>query len=102
MKALAASGKSHAVMAELLQNVTSDEIHISSHIGQASALDGIGMGSTGGDGAEQEADGSAGLGLEVLPLLQALADQDRMGEGHDRAHELRRGRTRSERFELAR
>jgi len=32
---------------------------------------------------EQKADGFAGFGLEVLPILQALDDTPRMGEDHD-------------------
>jgi hypothetical protein len=36
----------------------------------------------GGDGLEQEADRCAGLGFEILPILQALADKHWMGEDH--------------------
>src|SRR6476660_4056474 len=36
-----------------------------------------------GNGLEQKLDGRAGFGLEVLTILQALADKHRMCEHHD-------------------
>ena len=38
---------------------------------------------TGGDGLQQKADGGARFALDILPILQALANKQRMGEDHD-------------------
>src|SRR5262245_25199399 len=53
------------------------------------------------EGAEEEAHGCAGVGLEIATVLQALGDQDRMREAHDRAHDDVGGLARIHRLELA-
>src|SRR5262245_29315574 len=79
-----------------------DEIHISSVFGHSSMLREFHMGSTAGcDGAKQETDGGAGLGLEVVTLFQALADHERIRETHDRAHDQFGGFARLDRLEFA-
>src|SRR3954470_6478420 len=82
----------------------SDESRISSVVGREKASCGrrAVKGLPGGDGAEQEADGGAGLVLHHLSLLQALAEQEGMGEGDDRAHEQVGGAVRIDLLELAR
>src|SRR6476661_7434425 len=56
---------------------------------------------TGGDGLKQKADGCAGFGLEILPILQALADKHRMGEGHDGSQDQLRRCARVDHLEFA-
>ena len=59
------------------------------------------MESPGCDGAEQEAHGGAGVGLEVAAVFHALGDQNRMAEGRDRLHDQLGGLARVDRVELA-
>src|SRR5262249_6070084 len=82
--------------------VTNDEYRISSLIGPGSAVGEwyIDL-PTGGDGLEQKPGGFAGLGLEVLPILQALADKHWMGEDHDRSQDQVRRCARVDRLEFA-
>src|SRR6185312_181255 len=56
---------------------------------------------TGGDGLEQKADGCAGFGLDILPILQALADKQWMGEDHDGSQDQLRRCARVDRLEFA-
>src|SRR5215813_14217602 len=53
------------------------------------------------DGAEKEAHGGARVGFEIAAVLQALGDQHRMREAHDRAHDDLGGLARIHRLELA-
>src|ERR1700681_4147233 len=83
--------------------VMTDESRISSCCRQASASSGFGMGSTmRADGAEEKANRCAGFGLEVLALLQALTDQERMSEDDDGPHDQLGRVARVDRLELAR
>ena len=50
---------------------------------------------------DQKADGLAGFGLEILPILQALADKHWMGEDHDRSQDQFRRCARVDRLEFA-
>src|SRR5689334_21575105 len=54
-----------------------------------------------GDGLEQKLDGGAGFGLEVLTILQALADKHRMCEDHDGSQDQFRGCAGVNRLEVA-
>src|SRR6266478_8343724 len=56
---------------------------------------------TGSDGLDQKADGGARFRLDILPILQALADKHRMGEDHDRSQNQLRRRAWVDRLEFA-
>src|SRR5258705_77325 len=58
----------------------SDETRISSHLRHVWSSARRGMGSMGGYGAKEKADGGAGLGFDVVALLQALPDPERIPE----------------------
>src|SRR6202047_3757140 len=79
----------------------SDETRISSHLGHGWSSAGCGMGSTGSYGAKEKADGGAGLGFEVVALLQTLPDHEGMRERNERAHHQLRRFARINRLELA-
>src|SRR5438045_9349217 len=53
------------------------------------------------DGAQEEADGAAGGSFKVDAVLHALADEDRVGEAHHRAHDDLGRWTRLDRLKLA-
>ena len=50
---------------------------------------------------EQKADGCAGFGLDILPILQALANEHWMGEDHDGSQDQLRCCARVDRLEFA-
>src|SRR4051794_1276834 len=56
---------------------------------------------TGGDGLEQKADGCAAFGRDTLPIRQALADKQWMGEDHDGSQDQFRRCARVDRLEFA-
>jgi hypothetical protein len=63
--------------------MTADEFRISSVKRREKTLVLLALitGLPGGDGAQEETDGRAGLVLDGLPLFEAFADQQRMREG---------------------
>src|SRR6476646_5313660 len=56
---------------------------------------------TGGDGSEQKANGCACFGLDILPILQALADKHWMGEDHHGSQDQLSRCPRVDRLEVA-
>src|SRR6476659_6571385 len=56
---------------------------------------------TGGDGLKQKANGCACFGLDILPILQALADKHWMGEDHDGSQDQLSRCARIDRLEFA-
>src|SRR3984893_16693113 len=79
----------------------SDETRISSHLRHGWSSARRGMGSARSYGAKEKADGGAGLGFDVVALLQALPDHERMRESNERAHHQLRSFARINRLELA-
>src|SRR5262245_52613775 len=80
----------------------SDEMCFSSHFGHAEALRGRTWALPEAEGAEDEPDGGAGLVLDVPLVGEALADQHRVHESNQAAHDKARGLGRIDGAELAR
>src|SRR6478672_13196358 len=79
----------------------SDETWFSSHLRHDWLSARRDMGSTGSYGAKEKADGGAGLGFEVVALLQALPDHERMRESNQGTQDQLRRLARINRLELA-
>src|SRR5437879_2118320 len=78
-----------------------DETCLSSHLRHGWSSARRGMGSTGGYGAKEKADGGTRLGFDVVALLQALPDHERMRESNQSTHDQVRRLARINRLEFA-
>src|SRR5260370_35466409 len=77
-----------------------DETWFSSHLRHDWSSARRDMGSTGSYGAKEKADGGAGLGFDVVALLQALPDHERMRESNQGTHDQLRRLARIDRLEF--